>query len=610
MDYNIRVDKLKLDTRTMNITVSGEFIDESINSKFLSTPKVILHFDNGEEDRRIPLVIRFKNITYLNGKCMFTGSYKYRLDLLFWNTRGKGLPFKMYFNLSFADFYEEKVAIDMSALDSIEDSLKERTEEELEEATFIQDTRFFSITPYEHHLEFTSNPDKIRGHVKKIKFVQGLDSLIKIIILILSIPFIPFFILEALITFTGFKKMPKKIKSKNKLVRIVSYTIWRLGRFSRMIFTVNRYKRNLIRKKFNHKKRKPVQPNKITFFSARREELSGNFEFVYNKLIEDKNLDIQFLYNTKTFRYMTRKEIDEFTEACATSKVIILDEYTPQIHLIDLKPETKLVQLWHACGAFKTFGFTRLGKPKGSPQATRMHRSYDYVTVSSEYCKKCHSEGFGIPTKNVIPTGIARTDIFFDENYKANVRKKFYSEYPNLKNKKIVLFAPTFRGNVKETAKYPMEMFDINEVCETLGEEYAVIIKHHPFIKGEHPIPEEYSDRVIDLSESTEINDLLFVTDVIITDYSSLVFEASLLNIPMLFYAFDLQAYIKSRDFYFDFKLYVPGKICTNIYTLLQAIKEEDFETEKMERFRNMFFDDLDGKSTDRIVNLIYKCLE
>ena len=82
------------------------------------------------------------------------------------------------------------------------------------------------------------------------------------------------------------------------------------------------------------------------------------------------------------------------------------------------------------------------------------------------------------------------------------------------------------------------------------------------------------------------------------------------MNIPMLFYAYDLQAYIKSRDFYFDFKLYIPGKICTSLYTLLEAIKEEDFETEKIERFRNMFFDNLDGKSSERIAELIYKCLE
>lgn len=592
MDYKIKINSIVVEKQSMTIDLSGEFIDESINSKFLSTPKVILHFDNGEEDRRIPLVIRFRDITYIDGKCMFSGIYTYRLDYLFWKTRGRGLPFTLYFNLNFADFYAEKVPIDV-------------TPDE-----FVQDKKFFKLEDCGDHFEITSKPERINGYNRKGSIVKAFDALLKFITLLFSILLVPMFIIEGLLTFTGFKKMPSKIQSENKLVRLASYVIYRISRVSRENLTMDGYKRSLIRRKYKHKRHKAVQPNKITFFSARREEVSGNFEFVYNKLKDDKNLDIQFLFNTKSFRYMTRKEIDDFAEACATSKVIILDEYTPQIHLIDLKPETKIVQLWHACGAFKTFGFTRIGKPKGSPQPTRMHRSYDYVTVSSDYCRKCHSEGFGIATKNIVPTGIARTDIFFDEEYKQNFRNKFYKEYPNFKDKKIILFAPTFRGDIKQTARYPMELFDIHEVCETLGEDYAVIIKHHPFVTEQHPIPDEYKDRVIDLSESTEINDLLFVSDIIISDYSSLVFEASLLNIPMLFYAYDLQAYIKSRDFYFDFKLYIPGKICTSLYTLLQAIKEEDFETEKIERFRNMFFDDLDGKSSERIANLIYKCLE
>ena len=184
---------------------------------------------------------------------------------------------------------------------------------------------------------------------------------------------------------------------------------------------------------------------------------------------------------------------------------------------------------------FKTFGFTRLSKPKGSPQPTRNHRSYDFVTVSSTYCKKCHSEGFGIATDNVVATGIPRTDVFFDENYKAAARKKFYDAHPTFKGKKIILFAPTFRGMVKETAFYPTEMFDINEVCSKIPEDYAIIIKHHPFVNDVQPIPDRYADRVIDLSADNELNDLLFVTDVIITDYSSLVFEASLIDIPMIF---------------------------------------------------------------------------
>lgn len=576
----------------MAISISGEFIDDSINSRFLSTPKVILYFENEHEDRRIPLVIKMENITYINGKCMFSGVYNYRLDCLFWKRTSKNSPFDFYINLSFADYYEEKVKIDITPNE------------------FAQDKKYYELENCGDHFHITPKLDRIKREARFSSIIKSVDSLLKYICILAALPLVPIFVIEGLLTFTGFTSMPKKIESENKLARLFSYVLHRLSSVSRESITMDKLKRNSIRMKYKMKKHKKVQPNKITFYSTRREEISGNFEFVYNKIKDDKNLDINFLFNTKSFRYMTKKDINDFTEACATSKVIVLDEYTPQIHLLDLKPETKVVQLWHACGAFKTFGFTRIGKPKGSPQPTRNHRSYDYVTVSSEYCKKCHSEGFGIATKNVVPTGIARTDIFFDEEYKNNFRKSFFEKYPNFKNKKIILFAPTFRGNLKADANYPMELFDINEVCDALSDDYAIIIKHHPFVLEKHPIPAEHRDRVIDLSDNTEINDLLFVSDLVITDYSSLVFESSLLDIPMLFYAYDLQSYIKSRDFYFDFKLYIPGKICTSLYTLLEAIKNEDFETEKIEKFRNMFFDELDGNSSQRIADLIYKCIE
>ena len=119
------------------------------------------------------------------------------------------------------------------------------------------------------------------------------------------------------------------------------------------------------------------------------------------------------------------------------------------------------------------------------------------------------------------------------------------------------------------------------------------------------PIPKKYKDRIIDLSEDSELNDLLFVTDVIITDYSSLVFEASLLYIPMVFYVFDLEKYINERDFYFDFKLYAPGKIVYSLEQLISAISTNDFCTERIKPFADMFFDYRDGKSTERVVKLI-----
>ena len=111
--------------------------------------------------------------------------------------------------------------------------------------------------------------------------------------------------------------------------------------------------------------------------------------------------------------------------------------------------------------------------------------------------------------------------------------------------------------------------------------------------------------RVLDLSAESEINDLLFITDLLITDYSSVIFEASLLDIPMLFYAFDLEDYVAMRDFYYPFKSFVPGKIVRNMDQIEAAIEAKDYEAEKVERFKHRFFDDLDGKSSERVAEFI-----
>lgn len=590
MDYKIEIKELVIQNCKMILTVMGEISDESINSHFLSKPKLVLHFMNEKEDRRIPFVL--SNVTYVDGKCFFSGKYTYRLDLLFWKTRSEYLPFDLYFNFGFADFYEEKIKADLTP------------------EMFDTDDKCYGYLFEGNHFKFLPRKNKI-AHGAFSRFCVGLvDFLVKFVEFIFAIAMLPFFIIDGLLRLTEIKKFPARFNDENIIKRFIAFVFWRFSQVATNKIALWTVKRFIFKRFYGFYKLRKVKNNKITFISLRRDEISGNFAFVYDKLKDDKSLDINFILNDHTIADMSLKEMRAFTKACATSKTVILDEFTPQIHYIDLRPETKLIQLWHACGAFKTFGFTRLSKPKGSPQPTRNHRSYDYVTVSSTYCKKCHSEGFGIATDNVVATGIPRTDVFFDKEYSETAKKKFFDTHQNFVGKKIVLFAPTFRGMVKETAFYPTEMFDLEKVCEMLPEEYVFIVKHHPFVNDKQPIPEKYKDRIIDLSEDTELNDLLFVTDLIITDYSSLVFEAALLDIPMIFYVFDLEKYINERDFYFDFKLYAPGKIVYSQEQLINSINQKDYCTDRIKPFADMFFDYRDGKSTDRVVKLIYDSLK
>lgn len=353
----------------------------------------------------------------------------------------------------------------------------------------------------------------------------------------------------------------------------------------------------------------PIKMNRITFISGRRSELSGNEKFVYDKLKDIKGIDFQFLMFSSAKGHYNIENIKRFFELYTTSRVVIVDDYFRMLNIVPKKDDVKLFQLWHACGAFKTFGFTRIGKDGGPRQWAKNHRMYDYAVVSSKNIAKHYAEGFGIPDSCVLPSGVPRTDIFCDSGYKEKTRAAFFEKYPQLKNKKIILFAPTFRGKGQMSAYYPTDKFNPNEICSALGDEYAIIIKLHPFCKEKYEIDENLRDRIIDLSNADELNDLLFVTDLLITDYSSVVFEASLLDIPMLFYAFDLDEYIENRDFYYDFKEFIPGKTVFLQDELIKAVQSNDFESEKVEKFKHKFFDDIDGKSSQRVADKIISLL-
>ncbi|MCR5207890.1 MAG: CDP-glycerol glycerophosphotransferase family protein [Eubacterium sp.] len=352
-----------------------------------------------------------------------------------------------------------------------------------------------------------------------------------------------------------------------------------------------------------------VKPDRVAFVSGRRSELDGNMLRVYNELKKVIGVDIKTLF----FKQLSGKQIlfnaFEFMKLYAESRVIVVDDYFRLFNYFDKPEGTKIIQLWHACGAFKTFGYSRIGKPGGPSQYDVNHRMYDYAVVSSPEVARHYAEGFGISDSCVVPLGVARTDVFFSEEYKQWTRRRLYEKYPSLNGKRVALFAPTFRGDGQQSAYYPTDRLDINALMKEAGEDTALIIKLHPFCKERYVIDGTLKDRVIDLSDSDELNDLLFITDLLITDYSSAVFEASLLNIKMLFYAFDLEEYISERDFYYNYSGFVPGEIVRTQDELLQSINNVDTDVSRVAEFKERFFTSV-GNASESAAELITSLLE
>ncbi|WP_313902608.1 MULTISPECIES: CDP-glycerol glycerophosphotransferase family protein [Bacillus] len=348
----------------------------------------------------------------------------------------------------------------------------------------------------------------------------------------------------------------------------------------------------------------PINKRKITFASDSRTDLSGNFEFVYEELLNrEETFEFKFFLKESIRDKKSFTELVSMAYHFATSKNIIIDDFYPMIYPLKIRKNADLVQLWHAVGAFKTFGYSRIGLPGGPSPTSKNHRNYTKVVVSSDSIRKHYAEGFGVQMDNVVATGIPRTDFFFDEEKKEAVKSRLYEEYPYLKNKKVILFAPTFRGNGQQSAHYPFDVLNFDQLYRELKDEYVFLFKIHPFVKNSINIPYQYSEFFYDFSDFREINDLLLIADLLITDYSSVCFEFALLNKPMIFFSYDVDDYIRKRDFYYDYFSFIPGPLAKTCHELVSIIKNNEYDFDKIDSFVNYFFDDLDGNSSKRVVD-------
>ncbi|WP_294448476.1 CDP-glycerol glycerophosphotransferase family protein [uncultured Ruminococcus sp.] len=346
----------------------------------------------------------------------------------------------------------------------------------------------------------------------------------------------------------------------------------------------------------------------ILFASGSRAEIGGNEKVIYDRMVE-RGLDSKF-----KFRFDFKASISvnrsipamiRFAYYLATSDIILVDDYYPDIYLVDYPKHIKILQVWHACGAFKSVGFERLGKSGAPAFNTKIHKCYTHVPVSSYHSALHNAEGFAIDIKKFYPVGIPRTDIFFDEEYKKKTRAEMLEVFSECKDAKTVyMYAPTFRGDNANNAYFPFDRLDLESWGKFLKETDSVlIVKLHPFVRRKVEIPEQYKHRILDASSYREVNDILFIVDVLITDYSSIIYEMSLLKKPMLFFAFDQKHYEATRDFYEPYEDLVPGKIVHNFDDLMTALRNKDYEFEKMDGFIKKNFTYTDGKSTDRVID-------
>ncbi len=353
----------------------------------------------------------------------------------------------------------------------------------------------------------------------------------------------------------------------------------------------------------------PVQ-NKIVFLSRQHDESNIDFDLIkeqfqmdrpnYKIVILTKMIHKGFLSKASYFIHMFQQMYH-----LATSRVAILDTYCIAVSILHHKKGLQVIQLWHATGAFKKFGYSILDKEEGSSRHTaelmQMHENYDYVCTSSHYAAPFFAEAFHVPLDKMIIKPLPRLDRILQASYQQQSIQAIFHTYPILQNlgKKIILYAPTFRKDNTDMQQ------PINELLKYLDtDKYFLIIKLHPLtnqtIKGEGFLQDK----------KFNTSDICLLADYIITDYSAIVFEAALLKKPLFFYAFDYESYAMKRDFYIDYEHDMPQRIMYKAQDLVEAISCDDYDIAKTEAFIDLFIEKPIKTYTKDICDFIYEnCL-
>lgn len=261
---------------------------------------------------------------------------------------------------------------------------------------------------------------------------------------------------------------------------------------------------------------------------------------------------------------------------------------------------TKIVQLCHFSGPLKKIGYATEDDVPGYYRGN-VFKNYDLVTVSSPMYVPLLTEAMCQTHGVVQALGISRTDVFFDENWLGQCKKEFYDAFPDARNKKVLLWSPTFRG--KAARPNALDNEHIFALQEKLGNDWLVLIKHHPH---DDAVAVDHRFRS-NCTIATER--LLPVVDLLITDYSTIVLDYILFERPFILYAPDLDEYESSRGFFVDYRG-ITENLVTDASQLEQMIRTvyrqwAEGNREDILNCRERFVSACDGKSTKRILEYL-----
>lgn len=352
--------------------------------------------------------------------------------------------------------------------------------------------------------------------------------------------------------------------------------------------------------------------NKITMISRQSDKETMDFRLLRQELYtRDKTIKVVILCHkldgginstiiTKVkYAFHMLKQMYHI----ATSKVVILDSYCIVVSVLKHKKRLKIIQIWHSMGTMKKFGYAVLGLEEGSNEriarAMKMHRNYDYIFASSDAYKTHLASGFNYTTDNILTYPLPRYDLLKNSQFQKKCEKKIVKAYPALTRKKNIIYCPTFR---KDESEFTLAVNKLIDCVDT--EKYNLIIKLHPLSR----VQLNQSKKGVIVDSQFPTFDMLAIADYVISDYSCIIYEAAIKNIPLYFYNFDMDLYKDNRGLALDYEKELPGIISSDPRVIIDGIEHKEYDFLRLKKFTDKYIHPTSNATRD-IVDFIFKIM-
>lgn len=363
--------------------------------------------------------------------------------------------------------------------------------------------------------------------------------------------------------------------------------------------------------------RMKIKDNRICLISFRGDFYTDSPKYIYQYLLEEYGDKFEYIWiiNDKNTNIpgkpkKVKRDSLKYFYYIATSKYWVTNGRQP-FKLLK-RPQQVILATWHGTPLKRLgldIGNIHSGSPRIKKTYVRNAKEWNYLVSPNRYTTEILKSAFAYEGE-ILEVGYPRNDILYNASEK-HVRK--IKKNLNLpEDKKIILYAPTWRDDdFYDIGQYKFNLkLELDRLKEELSEEYIILIRTHYFIADKLDL-RNYEGFAIDVSKYDDIAELYLISNILITDYSSVFFDFANLKRPILFFTYDLEKYEHVlRGFYIDIHKDVPGPLLFSTEEVIDNIKNidnvvDDFR-EKYDEFYERFCNIDDGGATERIVKRVW----